>query len=142
MFVSVVPAGQLVGAHAFIHLHVLLLLLLHSLVQIYVAYVPCVPLSDVPDGQLWGVQSLVHQHSLFAVPPQPSEQVIIFEPYEVELLDKGEQLQLTGIHCQLALIAILPVTLEHTPVEELNVPPHDPEVIVNPLKLYPVLLHV
>ena len=142
MFVSVVPVGQLVGVHALVHLHVLLLLLLHSFVQLYVAYVPCVPLSDVSDGQLWGVQLLVHQHSLLAVPPQPSEQVTVFEPYGVELLDKGEQLQLIGIHCQLALIAILLVTLEHTPVDEVNVPPHVPEVIVNPLKVYPVLLHV
>ena len=47
-----------------------------------------------------------------------------------------------GIHCQLALIAILPVTLEHTPVDEVNVPPHDPDVIVNPLNVYPALVHV
>ena len=141
MFVSVVPVGQLAGVHAFIHLHVLLLLLLHSLVQVYVAYVPCVPLSDVPDGQLWGVQFPVHQHSLLVVPPQPSEQVTVFEPYGVELLDKGEQLQLIGIHCQLAPIAILPVTLLHTPVDEVNETPHDPLVIVKPLNVYPVLLH-
>ena len=142
MFVSVVPVGQLVGVHALVHLHVLLLLLLHSFVQVYVAYVPCVPDSDVPDGQLWGVQFPVHQHSLLVVPPQPSEQVTVFEPYGVELLDKGEQLQLIGIHCQLALIAILPVTLLHTPVEEVNEPSHVPLVIVKPLNEYPVLLHV
>jgi len=123
-------------------LHILLLLLLHSLVQAYVAYIPCVPLSDVPDGQLGRVQFPVHQHSLLVVPSQPSEQVIIFDPYGVELLDKGEQLQLIGIHCQLALIAILPETLEHTPVDELNVPPHDPDVIVKLLNVYPVLVHV
>jgi len=142
VFVSVVPVGQLVGVHALVHLHVLLLLLLHSFVQVYVAYVPCVPLSDVPDGQLWGVQFPVHQQVLLAVPPQPSEQVTVFEPYEVELLDKGEQLQLVGTHCQLALISILPVTLLHTPVDELNEPPHDPLIIEKPLNVYPALVHV
>jgi len=30
------------------------------------------------------------------VPPQPFEQVTVFDPYEVELLDKGEQLQLVA----------------------------------------------
>ena len=46
-----------------------------------------------------------------------------------------------GIHCQLALIAILPVTLEHTPVDALK-ELHDPDVIVNPLNVYPALVHV
>ena len=94
MFVSVVPIGQLGSTHGFTHLHVLLLNSLHSFVQLYVAYVPCVPDSDVPDGQLCGVQFSVHQQVLLAVPPQPFGHVTVFEPYEVGLLDKGEQLQL------------------------------------------------
>jgi len=36
----------------------------------------------------------------------------------------------------------LAITLEHTPVDELNVPPQDPDVIVKPLNVYPDLLHV
>ena len=43
---------------------------------------------------------------------------------------------------QLACIVIACVTEEHTPVDVLNVPPHDPLVIVNPLNVYPALVHV
>jgi len=43
---------------------------------------------------------------------------------------------------QFACIVIACVTEEHTPVDVLNVPPHDPDVIVKPLNVYPVLVHV
>ena len=79
------------------------------------------------------------------MPPQPLEQVTVFEPYEVELPDNGEQLHwLIGVQAtaQLACIVISRVTSEHTPVDELNVPPQDPGVIVKPLNVYPDLLHV
>jgi hypothetical protein len=42
---------------------------------------------------------------------------------------------------QLAFIVIFCVTEEHTPVDVLK-ELHDPDVIVKPLKLYPILLHV
>ena len=79
------------------------------------------------------------------MPPQQLEQVTVFEPYEVELPDNGEQLHwLIGVQAtaQLACIVISRVTLEHTPVDEVNVPPQDPEVIVKLLSVYPVLVHV
>ena len=41
----------------------------------------------------------------------------------------------------MACIVIFCVTEEHTPVDELNVPPHDPLVIVKPLNVYPALVH-
>jgi len=44
-----------------------------------------------------------------------------------------------ALTCQLARIFISSVTLEHTPVEAVNVPPHDPDVIVKPLSEYPLL---
>jgi len=55
--------------------------------------------SVVPAGQLVGVHALVHQQVLLAVPLQPSSHSIVFDPYDVSVLDNGEQLQLVaGVH--------------------------------------------